>query len=70
MVKFLTSTVPVYNNIPESFLTRDKKESDQIISKVETDLYTAEVSSYNGGSIQSFILIFLKTNIPEEHKVK
>ena len=33
-----------------------KKDYEQTLSKIETNLYTAKVSSYNGGSIQSFLL--------------
>ena len=46
----------IYNSEPESFLAIDKKHHEQTISRIETDLYTTEVSSYNGGSIQSFLL--------------
>ena len=46
----------VYNTRPEGFLAIDKKDHEQTISRIETDLYTTQVSSYGGGSIQSFLL--------------
>jgi len=37
-------------------LTLNKEDNKQVTSRIENDLYTAEISSYNGGSIQSFLL--------------
>ena len=42
-------------SLKDSFVL-DRPDHKQILSKIETDLYTAHVSSYSGGSIQSFLL--------------
>ena len=46
----------VQNPKQESFLNLNKKNNKQVTSRIETDLYTAEISSYSGGSIKSFLL--------------
>ena len=41
---------------PKTFLVLDKDDYEQTLTEIETNLYTAQISSYNGGSIQSFLL--------------
>ena len=45
-----------YSSGQKDFLPLNKKNYEQTISTVETDLYTAKISSYNGGSIETFLL--------------
>ena len=46
----------ISNSKPKTFLVLDKNDYEQTLTKIETNLYTAQISSYNGGSIQSFLL--------------
>ena len=45
-----------YRSEPRNYTALDKKDHKQVINKIETNLYTAQISSYGGGSIQSFFL--------------
>ena len=58
-----SSNQAVYTSEPESFLSFEKANYKQTINEIETDLYIAQVSSYNGGSLQSF---YLKTFGPRQ----
>ncbi len=46
----------VSSSMAKTFLELDKNDYEQILSNIETDLYTARVSSFGGGSIQKFLL--------------
>ena len=50
------SNKPSSRSEPKTFLVLDKNDYEQTLTEIETNLYTAQISSYNGGSIQSFLL--------------